>query len=102
MLLANRGILNRKSAGLSVGDRSFASGFGLTEGEFLAGIGRQREPENGHAGNQDARHDQVEEIVECTPSDDDDESDVYVRFRAAIVVDLVSLTGHPWARWKSD
>lgn len=67
----------------------------LTEGEFLAGIGRQGEPEDGHAGNQDARHDQIEEVVECAPSDDDDESNVYVRFRAAIVVDFVPLTGHP-------
>lgn len=67
----------------------------LAEGEFLAGIGRQGKPEDGHAGNQDARHDQVEEVVECASSDDDDEGDVYVRFWAAIVVDFVSLTGHP-------
>jgi len=70
------------------------SGLRLAEGEFLAGIGRQREPKDGHAGNQDARHDQVEEVVKCASPDDDDEGDVYVRFWAAIVVDLVSLTGH--------
>lgn len=96
MLLANRDVPNRESVhGLSGDNRSFASGLRLTEGEFLAGIGRQREPEDGHAGDQDARHDQVKEVVQCTPPDDDDEGDVYVRFRAAIVVDLVSLTGHP-------
>jgi len=64
----------------------------LAEGEFLAGIGRQGESKDGHAGNQDARHDQVEEIVECASSDDDDKSNVYVRFRTAVVVDFVSFT----------
>lgn len=67
----------------------------LTEGEFLAGIGRQGEPEDGHAGNQDARHDQVEEVVECASSDDDDKSDVYIWFRAALVIDFVPFTGYP-------
>jgi len=67
----------------------------LTEGKFLAGIGRKGEPEDGHAGNQDARHDQVEEVIECASSDNDDKSDVYVRFRAAVVVDLVPFTGYP-------
>lgn len=99
MLLANRDVPNRES----VYELSGAIGvlhrvYKLTEGEFLAGIGRQGEPEDGHAGNQDARHDQVEEVVECASSDDDDKSDVYVRFWAAVVVDLISLTGYPWAR----
>lgn len=99
MLLANRGVcLIAKAFTGRRGQSEFCSRSGLAEREFLARIGRQGEPEYGHAGDQDARHDQVEEVVERASSDDDDEGDVYVRFRAAIVVDLVSLTRHTCKR----
>lgn len=67
----------------------------LTQRQFLAGIGWQGESQNGHAGNQDTRHDQVEEIVKSPPSDDHHERYIYIRFWAAIVINFVSFTGHP-------
>ena len=91
----------------------------FTQGEFLARIRGQGEAEHGHGGDEDARHDQVEEVVEGPPPvtanhssvfqllanhrsasklwanesspDLDDEGDVQVRFRATVVDDLVSL-----------
>ena len=47
-------------------DRSFAALlllFLLTETEFLPRVWRQREAEHRHGGDQQARHDQVEEVV---------------------------------------
>lgn len=38
--------------------------------------------------------DQVEEIVKSSPSDDNHKRDIYVRFRAAIVVNFVPFAGN--------
>ena len=66
----------------------------LTEAEFLPRVWRQREAEHRHGGDQQARHDQVEEVVEGPPPDHDDEGDVYVGLGAALVDNLVLLCGH--------
>ncbi len=66
----------------------------LTERELLARVWREREAEQRHGRDEDARHDQVEEVVERPPSDVDLEGDVDVGLGAAVVVDLVALAGH--------
>ena len=62
----------------------------LTQSELLARVRRQREAEHGHGGDQQARHDQVEEVVEGPPPDLDGEGDVQVGLRAAVVDNFVS------------
>ena len=48
----------------------------LTQSELLARVRRQREAEDGHGGDEDAGHDEVEEVVEGAPPDLDGEGDV--------------------------
>ena len=62
-----------------------------TEGEFLARVRRQRKAEHGHGGDEDAGHDEVEEVVEGAPPDLDGEGDVQVGGGAALVPHLVPL-----------
>ena len=94
-------------------DRSFAALlllFLLTQTEFLPRVWRQREAEHRHGGDQQTRHDQVEEVVQCPPPvtanhssgsishlwtnhsspDLDGEGDVQVGLRAAVVDNFVS------------
>ncbi len=66
----------------------------LTECELLAGVRRQREPEQRHGRDEHAGHDQVEEVVERAAADVDLEGDVHVRLGAAVVVQLVALAGN--------
>ncbi len=68
--------------------------FRLTECELLAGVRRQREPEQRHGRDEHAGHDQVEEVVERAAADVDLEGDVHVRLGAAVVVQLVALAGN--------
>jgi len=62
----------------------------LTQGKFLAGVRRQREAQDGHGGDQHAGNDQIEEVIERSTSDLDDEGHVQVGLRAAVVEDLVA------------
>ena len=66
----------------------------LTECEFLPRVRGESEAEQGHAGDEDAGHDQVEEVVESSPPDLDGEGDVHVRLRATFINDAVPLTRH--------
>ena len=62
-----------------------------TEGQLLPGVWREGEPEDCHAGDQDAGDDEVEEVVEGPPPDLDGDGDVQVRRGAALVPHLVPL-----------
>ena len=66
-----------------------------TQSQLLSGVWGQREAEHGHGSDEQARHDQIEEIVESSPSDLDDVGDVKVRLRAAVVNNLVPLGRNP-------
>lgn len=68
----------------------------LTQRQLLARVRRQREAEQRHRGDQHARHDQIEEVVQRLAPDQDGERDVDVRLRAAVVVDLVPFARHAW------
>ena len=86
----------------------------FTQGEFLARIRGQGEAEHGHGGDEDARHDEVEEVVEGpppvtanhssafqlwtnpSPPDLDGEGDVQVGGGAAVVPHLIPHGRHPW------
>ena len=61
----------------------------LTEGEFLPRVWGKCEAEHGHAGDEDAGDDEVEEVVESPPAYLDGEGDVQVGGRAALVPHLV-------------
>ena len=61
----------------------------LTQGEFLARVRGQGEAEHGHGGDEDAGHDEVEEVVEGPPPDLDGEGDVQVGGGAAVVPHLI-------------
>ena len=69
------------------------TGLALTERQLLPRVWWQCEPEHSHRRNEDARHDQVEEVVERSPADPDDECDVQIGLRAAVVEHLVALAG---------
>ena len=89
--------------------------FLLTETEFLPRVWRQREAEHRHGGDQQARHDQVGEVVQGAPPvtanqssvfqlwtnesspDLDDEGDVQVGLGAALVNYLVPRRWHSWS-----
>ena len=65
-----------------------------TERQLLPGVRREGEAEQGHAGDEDAGDDQVEEVVESSPSDLDGEGDVDVWLGTTLVHDRVSLARH--------
>ena len=67
-----------------------------TERQLLPGVRREGEAEQGHAGDEDAGDDQVEEVVESPPPDPDGEGDVHVGLRAAVVDDAVSSSWHSY------
>ena len=66
----------------------------LTECQLLPGVRRQREPQQRHAGDEDAGDDQIEEVVESSPSDVDSEGDVHVWLGTTVVCNTVLLPGH--------
>ena len=68
----------------------------LTKGQFLPRVRGESEAEQGHAGDEDAGHDQVEEVVERPPPDVDGEGDVHIGLRAAVVRHTVLLPGNSW------
>ena len=75
-----------------------------TQWEFFSGVRGQREPQHRHGGDQEARHQQIVEVVEGPPPDLDGEGDVQVRFGTAVVDDLISLgrntfkVGNSWEK----
>ena len=70
---------------------------GLTECQLLPWVWRESEAKQGHAGDEDAGHNQVEEIVECPPADVDGEGDVHIGLRTAVVRHTVLLPGNSWS-----
>ncbi len=65
----------------------------LTQCEFLPRVRREGESQQGHGGDENAGHDEVEEVVQGAAADVDGERDVHVGLRAALVVQLMSLPG---------
>lgn len=63
---------------------------GDAESDLFAGVGRQPEPEQTQHRQPEAREDDVEQIVKRTPSNDNRERHVGVRFPTARVVHLVA------------
>ena len=61
-----------------------------TQGEFLPRVWWQREAEHRHGGDQQTRHDQVEEVVHRPPADLDCVGDVQVGLGTTVVNDLIS------------
>ena len=72
--------------------------FPLTQSQLLPGVRGQGEAQHRHGGDQEARHDQVEKIVESSSSDLDGEGDIQVRFGTAVVDDLITNGRHSWER----
>ena len=68
----------------------FVRNFLITERKFLSAVRRKSEAEDRHAGDEEAGDDQVGEVVESPPPDLDAEGDVQVRFRAAVIDDLIT------------
>ena len=75
---------------------------GPTEGQLLPGVWREGEPEDCHAGDQDAGDDEVTEVVEGPPPNLDGEGDVQVGGGAALVVDSVPHRRHAWMQETKD
>ena len=65
----------------------------LTKRQLLPWVWGQGEVEHRHGGYQEARHDQVVEVVQGSPSQLDNEGYVQIRLRAAVIDDLVSAGG---------
>ena len=57
----------------------------LTQWQLLPGVRGQGEAQHRHGGDQEARHDQVGEVVQRPPPDLDLESDVKIRLRTTVV-----------------
>ena len=62
----------------------------LTKTQFLSRVRGESKAQHCHGGDQETRHDQVEEVVESSPPDLDGEGDVQVWLRAAVVDNFVS------------
>ena len=67
-----------------------------TQSQLLSGVRGQREAEHGHGSDEQARHDQIEEIVESSPSDLDGEGDVEVWLGTALVYHLIASGRNSW------
>ena len=65
--------------------------FVATQTKFLPRVWWKGEPQDGHGGDEDAGHDEVEEVVEGPPPDLDGEGDVQVGGGAALVPHFVPL-----------
>ena len=66
----------------------------LTERELFPRVRREGEPKDGHWCDEEARHDQVEEVVEGPASDPHHKGDVQVRFRTTVVDHFVPGSRH--------
>ena len=67
-----------------------------TQSQLLSGVRGQREAQHRHGGDQQTRHDQVEEVVHRPPADLEGVGDVQIRLGTAVVDNFVSLGGHSW------
>ena len=65
-----------------------------TQRELLPRVRGQREAQHRHGGDQQTRHDQVEEVVERPPPDLDGEGDVQVGLRATLINNFISFSGN--------
>ena len=70
--------------------------FTLTQSQLLSGVRGQSEAKHRHGGDQEARHDQVEEVVHRPPPDLEDVGDVEIRLGAAVVDNFIALGGNSW------
>ena len=68
--------------------------FQVTKRQLLPRVWGESEVQHRHGGYQEARHDQVVEVIQSSPSQLDHEGDVQIRLRAAVVDDLVSAGGN--------
>ena len=66
----------------------------LTQRELFPRVWRESESKDGHGGDEEAGHDQVEEVVEGSPPDPHHEGDVKVRLRATVVDHFIPGSGH--------
>ena len=66
----------------------------LTQRELFPRVRRESESKDGHGGDEEAGHDQVEEVVEGSPPDPHHEGDVKVRLGTAVVDHLIPGSGH--------
>ena len=67
-----------------------------TQRQLLPGVRGQREAQHRHGGDQEARHDQVGEVVEGPPSDLDVKGDVKIRLGTAVVNDFIPISRNSW------
>ena len=67
----------------------------LTQTELLPRVWGQREAQYSHRGDQEARHDQVVEIVQGPPSQLDNEGYVKIGLRAAVIRNRIFLPRDP-------
>ena len=65
----------------------------LTKTQFLSRVRGESEAQHCHGGDQETRHDQVEEVVESSPPDLDGEGDVQVWLRATLINNFISFSG---------
>ena len=70
--------------------------FTLTQSQLLSRVRGQREAQHRHGGDQETRHDQVEEVVHRPPPDLEDVGDVEIRLGAAVVDNFIALGGNSW------
>ena len=66
----------------------------LTERELFPRVRRESESKDGHRCDEEAGHDQVEEVVEGPPPDPHHKGDVQVRFGTAVVDHFVPGSRH--------
>lgn len=67
--------------------------FELTKGQLLPRVRGESEVKHRHGGYEQARHDQVVEVVQSSPPQLDHEGDVKIRLRAAVVDNRVGASG---------
>ena len=67
---------------------------GLTERELFPRVRWESESKDGHRCDEEAGHDQVEEVVEGPPPDPHHKGDVQVRFGTAVVDHFVPGSRH--------
>ena len=73
----------------------------LTKTELLPRVWGQREAQHSHGGDQEARHDQVVEVVHRPPPDLDGEGDVKIGLRATLINHLVPFCRHTWVMFRN-
>ena len=75
--------------------------FTLTQSQLLPRVRGQSEAQHRHGGDQEARHDQVIEVVHCPPPDLDGERDVKIGLRTTLINHLVSFCRNTWEMFRN-